>query len=95
MAKATATRPSEIVEIYDPWYAYQFDNAVILVGTAIENAAQELEKVGSDEKSELQPKYTMQQLLDDDFRLPLKTAVSRPIEADIKGVQGIMFDEVS
>ena len=68
---------------------------MILVGSAIEAASKEMEKIGSEEKPEFRQKYTMQQLLDDDFRLPLRTAVERPIEADIKGVQGVMFDEVS
>ena len=84
-----------ILGIDDEWLAYQLDSAVVAVGSSLEAASQEMEKVGSEEKPEFRPKYTMQQLLDDDFRLPLRTAVERPIEADIKGVQGVMFDEVS
>lgn len=94
-ATKTATRPSEIVGIEDdPWLAYQFDNAVVLVGNAIENAAQEMEKYGSDDKPQWRQKYTMKQLLDPDFRLPVEDD-ERPIEADIKGVHGVLFDEVS
>lgn len=95
MATKTATRPSQLVQIEnDPWLAYQFDNAVILIGSAIENASQETTKIGNDEHSELRLKYTMTQLLDPDFRLPTKQH-ERPIEADIKGVSGAVFDEVS
>ena len=65
-----------------------------MVGLAIENASQEMQKMGSDDKPEWKPKYTMKQLLDSDFRLPLNTQKERSIEADIKGVQGIVFDEV-
>ena len=84
-----------ILGIDDEWLAYQLDSAVVAVGSSLEAASQEMEKVGSEDKPEFRQKYTMQQLLDDDFRLPLRTAVERPIEADIKGVQGVVFDEVS
>ena len=70
-AVKTATRPSSIVGIDEEWIAYQFDNAVILVGNAIENASQEMEKYGGDDKPKWRQKYTMQQLLDPDFKLPL------------------------
>ena len=86
---------SRNLRIDDEWLAYQLDSAVVAVGSSLEAASQEMEKVGSEDKPEFRQKYTMQQLLDDDFRLPLRTAVERPIEADIKGVQGVMFDEVS
>lgn len=69
-AKATGTRPSELVRIDDAWTALQFDNAVTLVVNVIENAAQERENVGSEKRPDWQLKYTMSQLLDDDFRLP-------------------------
>ena len=93
-ATKTATRPSELIGVADAWAAYQFDNAVVMVGLAIENASQEMQKMGSDDKPEWRPKYTMKQLLDPDFRLPLNPQQERPIEADIKGVQGVIFDEV-
>lgn len=93
MATKLGNRPSEIIGLADPWYAYQFDNAVVLVGSAIENASQEMTKIGSDENAEWRLKYTMTQLLDPDFRLPVSND-ERPIEADIKGVQGVLFDEV-
>lgn len=79
----------------DPWLALQFDNAVAMVGAALENAAQETVNIGSDKDPKWRPKYTMKQLLDPDFRLPTKASESaRPIEQDVKGVHGIMFDEV-
>lgn len=77
----------------DPWLALQFDNAVALVGYAIENASQEMEKYGDDKSAKWRPKYTMSQLLDPDFRLP-PSEDERPIEADLKGVRGVLFDEV-
>lgn len=77
------------------WLAYQFDTAVTTVGVTLENASQETVKVGNDESSELRPKYTMKQLLDPEFRLSRTNDDDRPIEADIRGVHGVKFDEVS
>lgn len=94
MATKTGKRPSEIVGIDEAWVAYQFDNAIVLIGSAIENASQEMEKYGSEKDTKWRQKYTMKQLLDPDFRLPTNVD-ERPIEADIKGVHGVLFDEVS
>jgi len=43
---------------------------VSTVGNAIEAAANELREVGMGTDKHLVPKYTMQQLLDPEFRLP-------------------------
>ncbi len=64
-------RPSSLVQIADDWAAYQFDSAVVFFGNAIESAAQETEWIGSEKDRHLEPKYTMAQLLDQDFRLPV------------------------
>ncbi len=69
-AKASSSRPSELVCIEDRWTAYQLDAAVALVGGAIENAAQELQEVGQGQDKKLVPRYTMHELLDPAFRLP-------------------------
>ena len=50
--------------------AYQFDNAILFGGLVIENALQERKPVGDPAKHETEPKYTLTQLLDPDFRLP-------------------------
>lgn len=69
------------------------DAAVTLVGTVLENAANEMEKVGSDDKPEWKPKYTMSQLLSDDFRLPLNG--QEPLDLDeLRSMQGVIYDEV-
>lgn len=54
--------------LQNDWAAYQFDQAALYVGLVIENAIQERQKVGK----ESQPKYSLGQLLDADFRLPPK-----------------------
>lgn len=53
--------------------AYQFDQAVLFVGTVIENAANEREEVGPKDAREWRNKYTLAQLLDPAFRLPVKS----------------------
>lgn len=72
IATATHQRPSDIVGIRDRWAAYQLDSSVVLVGSTIENALQETVKTGD----KLSPRYTLTQLLDDDFRLPRAGSVS-------------------
>lgn len=84
-AKTFGQRPSDLVGVDDRWAALQLDNAVSLVGTVIENASQEQQNVGSKEKPEWQPKYTIHQLLDADFRLP---APAKPTQES--GIQGLM-----
>jgi len=69
-ATATGQRPSDLLLIDDPWAAYQFDSAVVFLGNTVEAAAQETEWVGPKQDRRLEPKYTMSQLLDPDFRLP-------------------------
>ena len=69
-AKASHSRPSELVEIEDRWAAYQFDNAVIFFGDVVDAASQEQEQVGPENKPQWRAKYHLQQLLDPEFRLP-------------------------
>jgi hypothetical protein len=97
-----SSRASELVNLSgNPWTALQFDNAVTLVGTVIEGAAQEMEKVGSDDKPEWKPRYTMKQLLDPDFRLPVNgTADNQESDFDDfvdffegKNIQGLKYDK--
>lgn len=100
MSTKTAKRPSEIVGIDEEWVAYQFDNAVILACSAIENAAQEMHQVGSGKNKEWKQKYTMQQLLDPNFRLPPSERPSRrERETDdtkfFSGLSGFSVEEIA
>lgn len=101
IATKTGKRPSEIVGIDEEWVAYQFDNAVVLVGNAIENASQEMEKYGDEKSPKWRQKYTMKQLLDPDFRLPLsddERPSRRERETDDKtffsGLAGFSVEEI-
>lgn len=79
------------MEIEDRWAALQFDHAVTLVGLVIENAAQETVNTGDDKRPRWTRKYTMRQLLDPGFRLPLED------EGDLgalEGADGVIYDEV-
>lgn len=82
-AKASSSRPSELVGIVDPWAAYQLDAAVTLVGAALENASQEMHNVGTQQAPRYEHKYTVAQLLADDFRLP------RPPEQPENGIEAL------
>lgn len=84
-AKTFGQRPSDLAGIDDRWAALQLDNAVGLVGIVIENASQEQQNTGTEKAPKWQPKYTMHQLLDDDFRLP---APARPTKQE--GIKGLM-----
>lgn len=81
-ATATGQRPSSLVQIEDAWAAYQFDGAVVFGGGAIEAAAQETVWVGPEKDKRMEPKYSMGQLLDPDFRLPSP-------EPQAKGADGL------
>jgi len=51
--------------------AYLFDAAVVTFGNVIENAVHERIEVGMGDKKEWKQKYTIHQLLDDKFKLPM------------------------
>lgn len=84
-AKLFSRLPSELLRIADEWMAYQFDNAVALFGTVIENESQQRHNVGSDKEPKWEQKYSLAQLLDDDFRLPSPAEPSKP-----QGLAGLM-----
>lgn len=56
-----------------------------MFGTVIENALQEQTNVGSDKQPKHEPRYTLPQLLADDFRLPAPAKASKP-----QGLAGLM-----
>lgn len=63
--------PSEFIPgLVDELACYQFDNAVLWFCSTVENALAETEQIGVGDKVEHKAKYTLEQLLSDDFRLP-------------------------
>lgn len=68
---------------YGAWIAYIYDNAVIAFGTVIENALNERVNRGSEEQPDMQPRYTLNQLLDADFRLAAPETPRRPQLAEL------------
>lgn len=74
--------------VSDPWTALQFDNAVALVGLVIEGALQETMNAGTKDKPDWKPKYSMSQLLDDDFRLPAPPKAEKP-KSGIEGLKAL------
>lgn len=89
-AKGSHSRPSDLVGITDRWAAYQLDSAVVLLGTVIENAAQEQVNVGGDTSPKWERKYTMKQLLTPGF------IIGQPDDGDAlpTGADGLIYDEV-
>lgn len=76
--------------IFDPWAALQFDSAVVLLGTILENAAQEQVKTGTDSAPKWEHRYTLAQLLTPGFTLGPAQGDELPVGAD-----GLIYDEVS
>lgn len=75
--------------------AYQFDNAVTRFGDAIENALGERQNVGDEKKPQWEPKYSLSQLLDNDFRLPRPVPEEQPSGLDgLKMLAGVKTHKV-
>jgi hypothetical protein len=83
-----------LLNLRDKLAAYLFDCAVVTFGTIVENASQELEKRGPEDKPRWENKYTMKQLLDPAFRLPLGDDDEQGFDGG-ESVEGMIFDEVS
>lgn len=90
LATATHQRPSDIVGIDDRWAAYQFDAAVVLVGTTVENALQEMSESGG----KMTPRYTSAQLLDAGFRLPQPASAADALKAMATKSKGVRYHKV-
>ncbi len=90
-AKSYSRLPSEILRLGDEWMAYQFDNAATLFGSTVENALMERQNTGTEKRPKWEAKYSLAQLLDDDFRLPAPPRAEKPksgIEA-LKALVGV------
>ena len=90
LATKTGQRPSRLLNVYDQWAAYQFDQTVIYVGLTLDNLSQELENVGDDKKPRYEKKYRLSDLLDDEFRVTGEDRM--PSFADLKQVQGVIVE---
>lgn len=88
-AEQASRLPSECVpgleDEVGEWVCWCFDNAVGWFMRVTQNALQEREKLGD----EWRIKYTLSQLLDDDFRLP-KPPSPRQVRAQ-QGLTGLML----
>ena len=68
--KTLSQLPSDRLGVTNDWAAYQIDDAVVWFGVTVENALAERVNHGSAEKPDWRDKYTLEQLLEPDFRLP-------------------------
>ncbi len=80
-------RPSDLVFEKDEFIAYQIDRAVTVFGIIIDNAL--LEQLETEDDKSI-PRYTLDQLLDNSFKLDREGEDSRPLQ----DVDGMMFDTV-
>lgn len=94
-AKALSTRPSQLLEIEDSLAAYMFDSAVVTLGTVLENALMETVETGSGTNKQRKPRYTLSEVLGDDFHLP-RAGMEPVAPGNIKGTSdgGMMVDSV-
>lgn len=86
-AKGTHSRPSELVGVTDKWAALQLDSAVVLLGTVLQNAAEQRVKSGD----EWVNRYRMKDLLTPGF------VIGGDDEGDAfpASAEGLIVDEVS
>lgn len=87
MTTQMGTTPSQIVKEKDEFIAYQIDRAVITFGIIIDNALNETIEVEDGRSVE---KYTLNQLLDESFKLPRPEYDTEPLQ----DVDGMIFDTV-
>lgn len=70
MMKTCQRLPSQDLEETDSIAAWCVDGTVLWFGLTIENALLERVNKGTKEHPKMEPRYTLSQLLDSDFRLP-------------------------
>lgn len=87
--------PSEFIPgLVDELTCYQFDNAILYFCATIEAAALERDNIGSEEKPKWRQRYTMTQLLDDDFRMPRAGDDNDGDIGTLGSAEGGYYDEV-
>jgi hypothetical protein len=62
-----------------------------MVGLGLENALHELQNVGDEKQPKYEPRYTLDQLLHPDFRLP-STDIEVPDFGALAGIEGISLE---
>lgn len=87
--------PSEIFHEYDPLAAWMLDNCILTFGTLIENALlEEKDEMEVGGRKVKQRRYTITQLLDDNFKISQPDIEGDDDYSDFQGVDGIIYDEV-
>lgn len=82
------------MSLANDWHRYCFDAAVNAFGRIVENALQERENVGSQEKPQYMQKYTLQQLLSDGFALEDRAAAPSRDLTEFGHIDGFNVSEV-
>lgn len=75
--KSYQRRPSDDLELDDSIMAYCLDKTVLWFGITVENLLSEMVEVGMGKDKRRERKYTLEQLLDRDFRVPRPLSLAR------------------
>jgi hypothetical protein len=81
-------------EQYGEWWAYQLDSAVSYLAAVIDSALHERDEINMGSGKKSIPRYSLSQLLDDDFRLPSRAEREAATMDNLMGVDGLPFDRV-
>lgn len=91
-------RPSSLFDDADeplgPMARYCLDGAVVAFGVTVENALHETVELGSGKHKTRRARWTLSEILQDDFTLPRRDEKQASIDS-LKGIDGAYFDEVS
>lgn len=82
LVKATNQRPSRILNVVDEWAAYQFDQAVVVLGQQIDSLLAQ-----RDPKTR-EPRWQLQDLLEGDLE-ELRTNAERSALDTLKAIPGL------
>lgn len=72
-----------------PWGCYLFDQAVITFGIIVENALEETHQVGGKGHEKVVPKWRLDEILDDDFKLPRSPTKAERDRAGLNVLRGL------
>lgn len=91
-------RPSSLFDDADeplgPMARYCLDGAVVAFGTVVENALQETVGLGSGKHKTRRARWTLSEILQDDFTLPRRDEKQESVDS-LRKIDGAFYDEVS
>jgi len=71
------------------WESFQFDQAVVLFGIIVKNAASEMQETGPKGNTRMVNRYELDQILDPAFRLPMPLTAKDRERASINALKSM------